>query len=399
MTDRRPPVPATADWSSARARLWATGVGGLGTAAWIVGFVLHPAQASHSYLTAYVFVLGIALGALALLMIEHLVAATWFVVLRRLVEHLTALIPALAVLFLPIAAGVRWLYPWTDPAALAPHARELVERKEAYLNLPFFFVRAALYFASWIALAALLRRWSLRQDGEPGERWQAPQRALSAPGAIVLAFTLTFAAFDWIMSLEPTWMSTIFGVQIFAGGMVGTLALLAVLAGRAADGGPLTGVLNDEHFAALGKLLFTFVIFWAYTTFAQLLIVWIADLPDEVIWYLARLNGPWRWVGLAVAVGQFAVPFFLLLSHRLKRQPRLLVALGASILVVHYIETWWIVMPQLQPMSAVPHWTDAAAAAMVVGLAGAWASRAGSGHSAVAVGDPALPAALEYSEL
>lgn len=400
MTEVRPvPSPPAPDWSAAGPRRWAAALGAAGTILWVIGVVLDPAQAYFSYLVAYVFALGLALGALALIMIEHLAGAIWFVVMRRLTEQVAAALPALAVLFLPVALGVRWLYPWTDLSLLTPHDRGLVALKTPYLNLPFFFTRAGIYFISWIVLVGLLRRWSLRQDIEPGPRWQAPQEAISAPGLIVLAFTLTFAAFDWVMSLAPTWVSTIFGVQVFSGAMVGTLALLSILVGRSsAASRPLAEVLQRSHLGALGKLLFTFVIFWAYTSFAQLLIIWIADVPEEIRWYAPRLAGSWLWTGTATAIGQFAVPFVVLLSYRLKRRASVLVLLGAWTLVAHYVEVYWIVMPQLHPASARPHWIDAAAAAMVLGSTAAWVSWQACGHSALAVGDPVLQSALEYRE-
>ena len=201
------------------------------------------------------------------------------------------------------------------------------------------------------------------------------------------------------MSLSPTWVSTIFGVQIFAGGMLGALGLMGVLVGRAAQDGPLAGVVKPDHCSALGKMMFTFVIFWAYVSFAQLLIIWIADVPEEVIWYAPRLEGSWLWVGAAIAIGQFAIPFFLLLSYTRKRRASALVRVGAWLLVIHYLEVLWIVMPQLHPESAAPHWQDAAAAAMVLGLTAAFGSWRARDHAPVAIGDPDLESGLEYSEL
>ncbi len=377
---------------------WAAAIGVAGLALVGVGLVLEPAQAAFSYLAAYLSVLALALGALILLMIEHLIAATWFVAFRRTAEAVLGAIPLLAVLFLPIALRAASLYIWMDPSRLDAHARAIVERKAAYLNLPFFFVRAGVYFASWIALAELVRRWSLRQDRDPGEHWTRRQRTLAGPGLIVLAFTLTFAAFDWIMSLAPTWYSTIFGVQIFAGGMVGAVALIAVLAGIDARGPELRAAITPDHYSAVGKLLLTFVIFWAYASFAQLLIIWIGDLPEEVTWYLPRLNGSWLWVAVAIALGHFAVPFVVLLSYHAKRSARVLVPLGIWLLAMDYLEAYWIVLPQLHPTSAAPHWLDAAAVAGVAGTAFAYASWRARAVPALPLGDPELSASLHYSE-
>lgn len=386
------------EWSGARPRAWALAVGLAGLVTFVAGVAVDPAQAYFSYLTAYLFAVGIALGALALIMIESLIAASWFVAMRRLAEIVASTLPAFAVLFIPIGCGVRWLYPWTNLAALPANTRALVAQKTAYLNLPFFFTRAAIYLLCWIVLAELLRHWSLRQDRAPGERWTVRQRTLCAPGIIVYSFTLTFAAFDWVMSLAPGWFSTIFGVQIFSGAMVGALALLAVLVARGGGRAGLADTVTPEHFSALGKMLFTFVIFWAYVTFAQILIIWIADVPDEVLWYIPRIAGSWRWLGVALIIGHFAVPFFLLLSYELKRRAATLVRLGGWLLAMHYLEGYWIVMPQLHPASARPHWLDASAAAMVIGLASACASWRARGSAMMPIGDPELAGSLRYSE-
>jgi hypothetical protein len=389
----RPPA-----WTTPRVLTWSLAIGVAGAVAFAIGVAVDPAQAYFSYLTAYIFAAGIVLGSLSLLMIEHLIGASWFVALRRAAESIAATLPLLLLLFIPVAIGAGWLYPWTDPAALDAHARTVVQGKRAYLNMPFFLVRAGIYFSCWIVMAELLRRWSLRQDDDRDARWTSKQYSLSAPGVIVFAFTLTFAAFDWIMSLAPTWFSTIFGVQIFAGGMVGSLALLAVMAANPDPDDPLAATVTPEHLSAVGKMVFTFVIFWAYATFVQLLIIWIADVPEEVSWYVPRLAGSWLWLGLFVAVGHFAIPFFLLLSYELKRRARVLVRLGGWLLAMHYLEMYWIVMPQRRPATALPHWLDLGALAMVAGLTVACAAWRSRGHAALPIGDPALAASLEYSE-
>jgi hypothetical protein len=271
--------------------------------------------------------------------------------------------------------------------------RGLVMQKTAYLNLPFFFIRAAIYLGSWIWLAERVWRWSLAQDDDGDAIWTIRIRRLSAPGLIVLGFTLAFAAVDWVMSLDPTWFSTIFGLQLFAGAMLGTLALLAVDVARRAD-----SVFSPEHASALGKMILTFAIFWAYTSFAQLLIIWIADIPDEARWYVPRSAGSWLVVGLVLAAAQWAVPFALMLSYHLKRRRSVLAALGWWLLVVHYVETYWLVMPELHPSGVHLHWVNASAGATVIGAAVACAIWRGRGRPTVPIGDPALEVSLRYSE-
>ena len=367
-----------------------------GAVTFAIGAVLDPAQAYFSYLTAYVFGLGIVLSALMLVLIEELIAATWFVVFRRAAETIASTLPIFVVLFVPIVLGARWLYPWTRVPLLDVHARDVVVQKTAYLNLPFFMLRAAVYFACWVGIAERVRTLSLRQDREPGS-WNERIRALSGPGLIVLSFTLAFAAIDWVMSLSPTWFSTIFGLQLFAGGMLAALGLIAVIAGFA-DDPALDASVSPDHAAALGKMILTFAIFWAYTSYVQLLIIWIANLPAEVTWYVSRANGAWRWVGLTIAAGEFAVPFALMLSYRLKRHRRMLAKLGLWILAIRYVEIYWMVMPQLHVATVRPHWLDASAAATVVGAAAACAAWRAQGHASIPIGDPELQTSLKYSE-
>ncbi len=398
MTDRRRLSTTAPAWASPRATGLALAAAVIGGVLWVLGAMASPGQAFFSYLAAYTFALEIALGALALLMIEHLIAAGWFVAVRRVVETIAATLPVFALLFIPVAIGAHALYPWTTPAALDSHARLLVEKKAAWLNLPFFLVRAAIYLACWAVLSELLWRWSVRQDETGDARWTARQRAISGPGLIALAFTLTFAAFDWVMSLAPTWYSTIFGVIVFAGGVTAALGLSAWMLAAGAGRGTFGGAITADHFSAVGKMLFTFVIFWAYVSFCQLLIIWIADVPEEVTWYVPRLTGSWLWLGVALALGHFAAPFFLLLSYQLKRRASVLAGIGAWILAMHYVDIYWIVMPQLHRGGVHPHWLDLAALAAVTGVACAYGTWRVRGAAPLAIGDPLLAASLEYTE-
>ena len=267
------------------------GVGIVGSALCILGFVVDARTAYGAYLTAYVAVLGTVLGALILVMMSYATGARWFVVLRRLTETAAATVPVLLLLFVPILLGLHDLYPWVPPLdRVDAPMRALVQQKHAYLNVPFFLVRGAVYFGVWLAIALLLRRWSVRQDDEHGVRLTRWQRRLSAGGLPAVAVTLTFASFDWMMSLTPAWYSTIYGVYVFAGGFVAALALIAVLAAIEHETGRLADPVIGHHFQALGKLLLTFVMFWAYIAFAQILIIWIGGIPAEVSWYAVRVG-------------------------------------------------------------------------------------------------------------
>jgi hypothetical protein len=307
--------------------------------------------------------------------------------------------PALAVLVVPVLVGAAWLYPWTSPeAAHSEHLRHLLHHKQPYLNLPFFIGRTVFYFAAWLLMAELLRRWSLAMaDAETGvaEKLDGRARALSAVMLPLLGMTVTFAAFDWLMSLEPEWFSTAYGVYYAAGSFVGGIALLTVLA-HAAGRRQLDEALNRSHFHALGRLLLAFVVFWAYIAFFQVFLIYIVDRPEEVTFYLRRLAGSWSWLGCALILGHFVLPFFLLLPRSIKYRSRVLAGISIWLLVMHYLDVYWLVLPQLHHHGARPHWLDLAALLGVGGVTAAVAAWRQHGTSLLALGHPRLEQALRY---
>lgn len=337
--------------------------GVVGLVLWIVGLCVEPRQALFSYLFAYAVILTIVLGALVQIMISHLTSARWFNAFRGFALALVATLPVVALFAIPVFVGVHELYVWTSPAALPPELRAPVSHKAAWLNTPFFIIRGVMYLAVWVTLGELFRRRS------------APERRLSAIGAILFGLTLTFAAFDWLMSLEPAWYSTIYGVYVFAGGILAALAAIAVVAGVACRwNDTVRTIITPEQLGALGTLMFTFVIFWAYIAFAQYLIIWIGDIPADSRWYVVRSNGGWGILALVVVAGQFALPFILLLSRAIKRNPNTLALVGLLILVAHVLDIFWLVQPALHPASVHVSWLDVAALLMVGGCVVARAS-------------------------
>ncbi|HET7563830.1 MAG TPA: hypothetical protein VFJ96_02460 [Gemmatimonadaceae bacterium] len=372
-------------------------VGIVGIVAWAIGLSTNPRMAFGGYLVAYATGVSLALGALLLVMIGHVTNATWFVVFRRITENAAATFPIFILLFVPLLLGLGALYPWAGSlSALPAELQTKILAKRAYLNVPFFIVRAFIYFVIWTGFSLWLRRASIRQDRDPSNGPWRLQRRIAAGGLPPVALALTFASFDWLMSLSPAWWSSIYGVYYFAGAMVGALGMVAVLAFACQRAGLLDYLAAPEHYGALGKLLLTFVIFWAYIAFAQYLIIWIADIPAEASWYLVRTRGGWAVLGIVVLVGQFAIPFLLLLFRALKRRPLVMAVLGVWLLVMHYLDIYWLVMPSLFPDSAVVSWTTIAAIFGVGGLAvafGIWQLR---GHAIVPRGDPELAASLEY---
>lgn len=367
-------------------------VGVLGAIATAIGFAVEPTQAAFSYLTAWTFALSIAIGALVFLMMGHAIDANWTIVFQRFTEAIARSLPALAVLFVPVALAAGHLYPWiSPPRALDAETLEKLAHKAPYLNLGFWVIRAVVFLGLWIAIAELLARWGHRAARAPIALVRA--RALSAAGLPAIALTLTFAAFDWLMSLTPLWYSTIFGLLYWSGGFVAALSLVAVIACSARRVPAVAASIRGSHTGALGRMMLAFLIFWAYMEFAQGIIIWIANKPDEVPWYVARGARAWGGVFALLIIAHFGVPFFALLSKPLKRRPRLLAIAGAWLLVMHYIDVYWLVMPVLHATVSV-HWLDIAAPCAVLGLATA----AAAARSRVAIADdhPRFALAVRY---
>lgn len=372
-------------------------VGALGLIAVAIGVAAEPRQALFSYLVALAFWLGIALGALILLSIFHASNAKWPVVVRRMLEKMASCSIVFLPLFLPVALGMRHLFVWVSkPAELGARALELIEHKRLYLNVPFFLVRAGIYFLLWIVVSYLLSSWSARQDTTPDLRLTVKQRRLGAGSLPFLALSITFAAFDWLMSLDPTWYSTIFGVYFFAGSFVAAIALLTLITVLARGANLFGSLVSPDHYQNLGNFLLAFTVFWAYIGFSQFMLIWIANLPEEVGWYLVRAGGSWRPVGIGLAIAHFLLPFFALLSSEIKRNPRTLALISAWILVWHYLDVYWMVMPALHPEAPAPHWIDLAALAGVGGIAVAFTLWTLRGRYTIPVGDPYLQASLQF---
>lgn len=363
----------------------------VGAVAFAVGLVVAPRQALFSYLAAWSWAATIAIGALVFVMIGHVMKATWTVVFRRAAEAIAGTLPLLALLFVPVLVGMAQLYPWAGPHdALTPEVHHVLAKKAAWLAPGVFSGRAVFYLAAWLAVAELLRRWSVGQDRAADPvALTTRMRNLSAAGLPLTGLTLTFAAFDWIMSLTPVWFSAIFGLYVWAGGFVAALGLTAV-AGRA------TPALTASHSHALGKLTFAFVVFWAYMAYAQGFIIWIANKPEEVTWYLPRVAGSWGALFVIVVAANFVFPFAVLLSRDLKRHPRALAAVGGWLLLAHYLDVYWMILPVLHPGGAAVHWLDLAALLCVGGLAGALALVRLARQPRLPEADPAYAAALRY---
>lgn len=360
------------------------------------GAFVNPAQFYRSYLSAYVFWLGIPLGCLAIVMLHHLSGGAWGVVIRRILESGSRTIPLMALMFLPLLLGLEELYVWARPEAVAQD--EILQHKAPYLNVPFFLVRAAIYFAAWSGLAWVLSRWSREQDLDPDVSKMRRFQLLSAPALVVMVLTVTFSSVDWLMSLEPHWFSTIYGALVLAGDALGAFALVIAAALWLARRPPLSEALSAVHLHDLGKLLFAFVMVWAYFAFSQFLIIWAGNLPEEIPYFLRRLQGGWEWVGIGIVVLHFILPFMLLLPRATKRNTHLLMRVALLLVAMRFVDTYWMTSAAFNETLSQIHWMDLAAP---VGLGGLWLfvfTHQLKKMPLLPLGDPYLQEALAHDE-
>lgn len=325
----------------------------------VVAAPLAPAAFYRAYLIAFLLWSGIALGGLALLMLQHLTGGAWGFVIRRVLEASSRTLPVVAALFLPLVAGMRHLYPWVTDPTLSPD-------RQTYLNVGFFLARAAVYFAVWIAVARQIDYWSMEQD-RTRRSYLGRLQILSGVGLVLYGLTTTFAAIDWVMTLEPHWSSTIFGMLIIAGHNLAALAFVIVVLLLLAREPPMAQAASREVFHDLGNLLLAFVLVWAYLGFSQYLITWSGNLPEEIPWYLRRMEGGWQAVGLVLIVFHFAVPFAVLLWREAKRHARVLAAVGAFVLCLRFVDLVWLVTPAFSDTVLI-HPFDVLAAVAVGGI-------------------------------
>jgi hypothetical protein len=351
----------------------ALAVGLLATAATAAGFFLvERSQFFQSYLIAFLYVLAFAGGSLGLLMIHHLAGGRWSFCLQRPLEAATRTFPLLLVLFIPILFGMDQLYAWMRPEAGGDHVlQHVMHQKGIYLNVTGFYIRAALYFAVWIGLATLLSAWSRQQDEDPGQAGALDlrMRKLSGIGLVIFGLATTFASFDWAMSIEPKWYSTIYGALFMVGQGVATLSLMAFTA-RGLSRDPQYGkVITPQQFHDVGNLMFAFTILWAYMSIGQYIIIWSGNLPEEIEYYLHRSHGVWPWLSIGLAVFHFAVPFFLMLLKANKKRSHVLVRIAALLLVMRLVDLFWLITPAFRHDHFHVHWLDVVAP---LGLFGLW---------------------------
>ena len=348
-----------------RQRALLIGVAGLALSA--IGWLLDPAQFYRSYLLGFLLWNGLTLGCMAIAFLHQLTAGAWGLVIRRVLEASTRLFPLTLLFFIPLLFGIHSLYIWSNPAVVA--ADKTLQHKTAYLNVGFFLGRTALYFAIWIALSYFFNKWSLAQDRSGAEPWSLKMQILSGPGLLLYGATVTFSSIDWVMSLEPHWFSTIWGILFLGGQGVASLSFVIAVIVLLCSRPPMSEVITGRHLRDLGTLLFAFIMLWAYFNFSQFLLIWAGNLPEEIPYYLTRMNGTWMWIGLFLVVFHFAVPFLLLLSRDLKRNRKLIRNVALWVFCLRLVDLFWIAGPFFDKGAFHIHWLDLTAP---VGLGGLW---------------------------
>ncbi|HLJ22531.1 MAG TPA: hypothetical protein VKT71_00405 [Candidatus Acidoferrales bacterium] len=340
--------------------------GGVVLAVCIVAGVADKTEFFRSYLIAYLFWIGITLGSLALLMVQHLTGGRWALVIRRILEASSRTLPLMAVAALPLLAGMKTIYGWSRPGQTDP----VIVAKHFYLNPEFFVARTIFYFAIWFALTYFLNKWSREEDsGGAGLALWMRLEGLSGIGLVLYGFTVTFASIDWVMSLEPQWSSTIYGLLFMTSQALTAMAFSIAMLVWLSDRKPLSQFVRPAQFQDLGSFLLTFVMLWAYMEFSQYLIIWGGNLSDEIPWYLRRLEGVWGNIGLLLVILSFFFPFFLLLFRHVKRRTRSLVIVALLVLLMRLVDMYWMVLPAFGGANVRLSWMDVA---LPLGMGGVW---------------------------
>jgi hypothetical protein len=337
----------------------------------IIGAFLRPDQFFRGYLLAFMAWLGVTLGSMAILMIRHLTGGGWGTVIRRVLGAAMRCVPLMTLFFIPILFGLPHLYVWARPlsAVADTHLREhLQEITKSYLSVHGLMVRAVIYFAIWNLLSFFLTKWSREQD-QPNPRDNTKRfKAISGPGLILYAFTISFAAIDWVMSIDPSWISTIYGLLLLIGEVLSAMCFAVVVERILANYKPMSDWLRPDFVQDHGKWMLTFVMVWAYFSFSQLLIIWAGNLPDEITWYVRRFHGGWPAAGTALIFGHFVVPFALLLSRPFKRDIRKLVWLAVWLMIMRWVDLLWIIEPNFSRTVSVT-WADIV---LPIAMGGLW---------------------------
>ncbi len=383
--------PIVAQWQK-RALL----VGAVFTVATIIGFIVEPRQALHSYLIAFMFTLGLTLGSMALLMVWYMTGGEWGMMIRRIFEAAMSTLPMMVAAFIPVvlAPYLHLNYPWANPEEVK-HSEHIAHQAAQYLNPNLFLFRGVMYFLAWGLLAYWLMWFSRAQDRAPERAYDIRLRAISAAGVIIYGWTLTFAVVDWVMSLNPEFTSTIYGLIFMVGQALIALCFTVIVAHALRQFTPLSAVLHSRHFLDYGKLMLTFVMLWAYFSYSQWLIIWSGNLPDEIHWFLDRIHGDWGLISFVLIIGHFAVPFALLLSRPLKQNSGKLMWIAGWLILMRYLDLYWNIEPNFSKAALHFSWLDAVIPIAMFALWMAYFFRNLARRPLLALHDPHLRAVME----
>ncbi|NQU66835.1 MAG: hypothetical protein HQ510_02730 [Candidatus Marinimicrobia bacterium] len=355
------------------------------------GFVKDPGQFFHSYLVAYVFWVTISLGALFFLLMHHVTGAFWSVSLRHVVESIVATIPLMAILWIPIGFGIHDLYHWSHESVMA--SDKLLAAKAPYLNTTFFVIRTLIYFIIWGFISYKLRSLSKRTKSNNDI---LSMRKVSAVGTVFYALTVSFAMFDWLMSLDPHWYSTIYGVYLFGGAYLNGIAMVILVIAALKSLNLLTTEVTSEHYQDLGKLLFGFVVFWAYISASQYFLIWYGNIPEETIWFKRRWEGTWKAFSLSMIAVGFIVPFFALMFRAAKRNLVFLSSICLLLFVAHWMDMYWNVMPGFHRGNVSLSWIDLSTMVALGGLFFWTVWRSLASRSLIPLNDPYLNKSISH---
>lgn len=360
----------------------------------VVGYINDPARFFRSYMVAFAFTSVIGLASFFFVMVQFLTGSAWSVTLRRIMENIMFTLPFGLILFIPVAFGLKDIYSWTNPAVVA--ASEALKAKSGYLTQQFFIMRSVVMFVVWSIWIFAIYRQSTKQDTEKSKQQMYVASRWSAPGLFLVVVVGSLAAFDWLMSIEPAWYSTIFGLYVLAGGALSFFSVVTLVALGFRKAGILRHSITMEHYHDLGKWLFAMTAFYTYIAFSQYLLIWYANIPEETIWYRHRIVGGWFWIAMAMPFIRFIIPFFTLLCRPAKRSLGVIGFIAVWSLVVEFIDLYWIVMPAYYKDGPQIHWLDFATLAATVSICGLVFWSRFKKHKMVPVGDLRFEQSLHF---
>jgi hypothetical protein len=340
------------------------------------------------------FLVSIGVGALALVALEYLVGATWSTPFRRIDEFFGGMIPLLVVLVIPVFLGLHDLYHWTHADVVSGDA--ILKSKAPYLNVNFFGIRTVVCLVVWLFFFFMLIRNSEKQDSNGDPVYTKKNNILAVVFAPLFVITITITAIDFMMSLEPHWYSTIYGVYYFSGTMVAALAATTLFSVKLNEGKYLDPNINNDHYYSLGTLMFAFNVFWGYIAFSQYLLIWYADIPEETVWLLHRWEGSWKFVSIALLFIHFVIPFLVLVGRHAKTNPRTLKIMSVWLLFAHALDLYWLIMPTYSPAGAVFGWQEIGFILFAVGLVMVVFKVRASKRNMIPVRDPKLESGLNF---